>query len=76
MKKTLVFVVACMALFACVTPTLVLAADPDFWGVDSKQPPIGTKDEWVPTDDGGWSDGWNLWGDLEIVLHYWFGRKY
>lgn len=70
MKRSIVMLV----LVALVLPSVALAADPDFWGVDSRTVPIEAKDTW--TDYGGDpTNGDLVFGDWYMQILYFFGRK-
>ena len=68
MKRSIVIAV----LVALLLPNLALAADPDFWGVDSRLVPIGTQDVWS-NNEGGIGNGDLVFGDWFMQVLYFFG---
>ena len=61
-------------VFTCMFATPILAADPDYWSVDTARQNLKTQDVWNETVDGSWTDGFMRFGDIGLILLFWYGK--
>lgn len=70
MKRALAFILLLILSLTLVPPTM--AADPDYWGVDTRLVQIGPQDVWNETEMGV-GNGGMVFGDWYMQVLYFFG---